>query len=276
MRRVLKASGARFLSLVHDLIPIQLPEYNRPGHDVKHAARMTTVAELSDVVVVNSDDTARALAAFLERAGRTPPVVCAPLGVHPVPAPAAAAGQDAGEPYFVCISTIEPRKNHLLLFNIWRRMAAEARGATPRLHLVGHRGWHNEAALDVLDRSTSVRPHLTEHQGLSDGAMADLLAGARALLMPSFAEGYGLPVAEALAAGVPVICSDLPTLRGVGGEAPEYLDPLDGLAWLAAVRDYAVSDSPRRTAQMARLYGWSPPTWAAHFARVDPYLAGGA
>lgn len=270
IRRVLKATGGRFVSLVHDLIPIQLPEYNRPGHDLKHVERMRTVAGLSDVVIVNSDDTGAALAPFLAEAGRAPPLVSAPLGVHVSATDARRTRHEAKAPYFVCISTIEPRKNHLLLFNIWRRLAEG--GAVPKLHLAGHRGWHNEAALDVIERSASLRPHLVEHKALSDRDMGELLAGARALLMPSFAEGYGLPVAEALAAGVPVLCSDLPTLRGIGGEAPEYLDPLDGLAWLAGVRAYADAKDERRRAQLDRIKAWSPPSWEAHFAKVDPHL----
>ena len=282
VRRFLRASNARLVTLVHDLIPIEWPEYNRPGHDAKHAVRMTTVAEQSDAVIVNSDGTGASLAPFLARAGRSPPVVTAHLGVHGealgAQPPAAASPSAPGSSWFVCVSTLEPRKNHLLLFNVWRRLAAELGSATPHLHVVGHRGWHNEAVFDVLDRSSSLRPHLSEHAGLSDGDMARLLAGARAVLMPSFAEGFGLPVAEALSAGVPVICSDLPTLRDVGGAAPDYLDPIDGPGWLAAVRDYADPASPRRAAQVRRLAGWRPPTWEAHFARVGPLLrdAGGS
>ena len=52
--------------------------------------------------------------------------------------------------------------------------------------------------------------------------MTRILAGAKALLMPSFAEGYGLPVAEALVAGIPVICTPLAALREIGGDVPDY------------------------------------------------------
>ena len=258
------------MTLVHDLIPIEWPEYNRPGQDARHAVRMTTAAEQSDAVIVNSDGTAAALAPFLQRAGRAPPVVVAHLGVHGLArrAPRAAAASTG----FVCVSTLEPRKNHLLLFNVWRRLAAELGPDTPPLHVVGHRGWHTEAVVDVVTRAASLRPHVIEHGALSDEEVGRLVAGARAVLMPSFAEGYGLPVAEALAAGAPVICSDLPTLRDVGGAAPEYLDPIDGPAWLAAVRDYADPVSARRRAQLERIAAWSPPTWDRHFAQAGPHL----
>jgi glycosyltransferase involved in cell wall biosynthesis len=87
--------------------------------------------------------------------------------------------------------------------------------------------------------------------------------------MPSFAEGYGLPVAEALSAGTPVLCSDLASLREVGQQVPEYLDPLDGPAWQRAIVDYSEPDSPRRRAQLDRLAVWRAPSWDAHFAIVD-------
>jgi glycosyltransferase involved in cell wall biosynthesis len=103
--------------------------------------------------------------------------------------------------------------------------------------------------------------------------VASLLRGARGLLLPSFAEGFGLPVIEALASGVPVLCSELPALRESGGGVPEYLDPLDAKAWRTAILDYA-GDSPRRAAQLTRLAGWRAPTWDGHFAIVDRLLAG--
>ena len=108
---------------------------------------------------------------------------------------------------------------------------------------------------------------------MTDADMLAHVAGARALLMPTFAEGYGLPVVEALALGAPVICSDLPVLRDVGGEAPEYLDPLDGPAWSRAILDYAAPESRRRAAQIARIAAWTPPRWSDHFAAVEDFLA---
>jgi glycosyltransferase involved in cell wall biosynthesis len=96
-----------------------------------------------------------------------------------------------------------------------------------------------------------------------------MLSTARALLFPSFAEGYGLPLAEALAVGCPVIASDLPALREVGGSVPDYLCPDDIAAWSDLVRAYAIHDSKARDAQLARLSGWSRPTWSTHFELVE-------
>gem|GEM_PF-53169 len=376
LARALRRSRAAFVPMVHDLIPLEFPEYGRPGEADRHRRRIATVAQLADAVVVNSSATGAALAGYLS-ADR--PVHVAPLGVtlpaqrgarhwhqdassSPSPSwpdlapppgilPGAALGRarpghakpnkalrqptavldlakrrlrvlsswcakahhprlcwsrapkdvdgapsrtmtrkviaaenakdqtpdpnadggllDASErPYFVCIGTIEPRKNHLLLLHLWRTFGACA----PRLCIVGRRGWENENVLDLLDRCPTLAGPIQELGAISDSHLTALLRGARALLMPSFAEGFGLPVAEALAHGTPVVCSDLPALREAGGVVPEYLDPLDALSWRRSVLDYTDKNSSRRAAQLGRLPLWRGTSWETHIGSVLDFL----
>lgn len=267
----LKRQGARFIPFVHDLIPITHPEYAPPRSTRRHQRRLQSFSDLADGIIVNSAATGATLAPYLAAGARRPiPVLPAPLGLDPV-LPDSGYPRPAG-PYFLCLGTIEPRKNHLLLLNLWRDLAATLGDAAPKLVLIGRRGWENENTLDMLERCPALSGKVIEHAGLPDAAVAGLLQGARALLFPSFAEGYGLPLAEALALGVPAICSDLPALREVGGEAPEYLDPLDGPGWRRLILDYAAPDNGLRQAQIARLAAWSAPSWDAHFALVEPWL----
>lgn len=268
----LRAAGAAFIPLVHDLIPATHPEYARPGVAMQHLRRLETVASLAAGIIANSTATAAVLQPHLVRQADPPDVVVAPLGIE-VSAPATDVPAMPDEPYFVSIGTIEPRKNHLLLLHLWRDFAAKWGPAAPRLVLVGRRGWENENVLDLLERCTLLKGLVTEAGSLPDPAVATLLAGSRALLFPSFAEGYGLPLAEALAAGAPAICSDLPALREVGGDVPEYLDPLDGAGWRRMVLDYAGPESRSRAAQLARLRSWVAPRWDEHFDAVDGMLA---
>ncbi len=266
----IRDSGAAFIPLVHDLIPATHPEYARPGVAMQHLRRLATVAALADGVIVNSEATAASLRPHLVRPRAVPPVAVAPLGIAPPSATATAARRV--HPYFVVLGTIEPRKNHMLLLHLWRDFAAKWGPAAPHLVIVGRRGWENENVLDLLERCTLLRGLVEELGTRPDPEVAALVAGSRALLFPSFAEGYGLPLAEALAAGAPAICSDLPALREVGGAVPEYLDPLDGAGWRRSILDYAAPDSRARAAQLARLRGWSPPSWDDHFASVDGLL----
>jgi glycosyltransferase involved in cell wall biosynthesis len=259
--RLKQASAARFVCLIHDLIPLDYPEYTSRAQTGRHRRRIATVAALADAVLVNSMATQRTLTRRLER---ELPVAVAPLGFD------LAAGQpESGErPYFVCLGTMEPRKNHTLLLDIWQRLIADYGEQAPRLLLVGRRGWCSEK---IAARLPDLRPFVEERAGLPDQSLGPLLRGARALLLPSFAEGFGLPVIEALANGVPVLCSDLPALRESGGGVPDYLDPADAAAWRTAILDYTAS-SPRREAQLARLAQWRAPRWDEHFAIVDRLL----
>ncbi|MDF0490483.1 glycosyltransferase family 1 protein [Sphingomonas sp. H39-1-10] len=255
---------ARFVCLVHDLIPISHPEYARPNGQMLHRRRISTLATHADGLITNSRATLESLIARAGPALAHRPLRVAHLGIDTCAAPdARRTTPDTG--YFVCVSTIEPRKNHLLLLNLWRSIV-EALGPdqSPRLLLVGRRGWENENILDMLDRCELLRGVVHEFPRLPDQHLRPLLRDARAVLMPSFAEGFGLPVAEALAAGVPVLASDLPAHREAGGPVPEYFDPLDGVAWRSAVLDYFAPASERRRAQLARLASWRPATWDEH------------
>ena len=261
--------GCLFVPMIHDLIPLVHPEFARPGHAEKHRRRIANTANMADAILVNSAVTGGELVPWLASRSTPPPIAVAPLGVA---LPQVEAPPLAIRPYFVVLGTIEPRKNHLLLLNLWRQFASNLGQAAPRLVVVGRRGWENENVLDMLERCAAIDGLVREHGTMADREVASLLRGARALLFPSFAEGFGLPLAEALALGVPSICSDLPALREVGCEVPDYLDPLDGAAWRASVLDYARADSPARRAQLARMPSWRAPDWDAHFGVVDEVL----
>lgn len=268
--RLLRETGARFVPLMHDLIPLDWPEFAPPAEVGRHRRRLDTVNALADAVLTNSTTTAAVLRPRL-RPGL--PIIAAPLGVTPVlPTPGAVAVAQ-GRPYFLVVGTIEPRKNHLLLLHAWRRMAASGRGLIPLLLLVGRRGWENEQVLDVLERGPLAGREVRELGGLNDGDLAGLMRGACALLMPSFAEGFGLPVAEALAQGVPVIASAIPAHQEVGAGVPEFLDPYDLPAWQAMIENYTIPGSPLREAQMLRLRGWSAPRWEAHMRTAIALLS---
>lgn len=263
----IRRQGARFVPAVHDLIPLEHPGTTRWLQRLMTWLRMRQVALRADGVLVFSQAVRGSLLGFMAGQGRAaPPILVAGLGLD---LPMRAAPPPAGLPYFLCVATVEKRKNHALLLDVWQAMGA----AAPRLVLVGRRSFGARQALARLDAGRF--GGLIEERGhCPDAELAGLLAGARALLLPTLAEGFGIPVAEALAAGVPVLCSDLPVLREVGGAVPEYLAPDDPAGWRRAIEAYAVPDSPARAAQLARLARWRPADWPGHFAAVENFLRG--
>lgn len=262
-------AGIAPVVLLHDLIPLDYPEFARPDGARRFAPKLQAAAR-AHRLIYNSADTAARAAVQARSAGLTlPPGAVLPLGIAlPPGAPAT-----PGAPHFIALGTIEPRKNHLMLLHLWRRMW-DAGLRTPQLHIVGRLGWENEMVLDQLERAPMMGQTVFLHTALPDAQVVALLTAARALLLPSLAEGYGLPLAEALALGVPVLAADLAALREVGGAVPEWLDPLDGPGWARAILAYADDPSPARAAQLARLRAWNAPRWQDHFAALERLLDG--
>ena len=256
---------------LHDLIPISHPEYCRPGEAEKHHRRLDTMLSGGRGLIVNSEATRADLTHYAAQSNRElPPVVVAPLAPGALPDPDASS--PLGRPYFVVLGTIEPRKNHLLLLHLWRQMLAEQGEATPTLVVIGQRGWECEQVVDLLERCEALKHHVIELPRCSDQTLSTWLRHARALLFPSFVEGFGMPLVEALAHGVPVIASDLGVFREIAGSVPEYLDPLDGCSWREMILDYSAPASEMRHAQCRRLTAFRAATWSQHFEIVDAFL----
>ena len=259
---------------IHDLLPLQMPEYFLPAEYPRHARRMKVLARLGRAAIVSTAAVRDALSRHLATLGRTDmPILVAPLPPDPIFATRSASGAPTDRhPYFLMCGTIEPRKNHLLILQIWRDLVAELGERAPKLVLVGARGWENELIVDMLERCPGLRSHVIEASGLPTPSVKQLMLESRALLMPSFAEGYGLPIVEALAAGVPVIASDIPVFREIGGGRLMTVDPTDGPGWRAAIQAFTDKDSPERAAYLAKLEGYSPPDWPGFFEKIEAFL----
>lgn len=269
--RTMKRRNIRTVFMVHDLIPMTHAEYCRPGVDAAHRKRIHAMLRRADGVIANSADTLGVLATEARRAGLDmPPNVVAHLA--PGRAPRISAPRLVESPYFVMLGTIEPRKNHWFILHVWRRLVERHGDATPRLVIIGRRGWECENVVDMLERCTPLRDAVIEESACSDERLVTWLHHAQALLMPSFVEGFGMPVVEALAMRVPVIASALGVFKEFAGDMPDYLDPLDGPGWLARIEAYAHPDSAQRAARLQKIGAFQAPTWPAHFARVDALL----
>lgn len=218
--------GTPTVCVVYDLLHADLPEF-LPDRDVALRTQVLRAAVRRSARIAVISNAARDR--LLLRHRTDPRRVCAiphaiETSLHAAPARPVREFPQGSAPYLLYPANHWPHKNHDLLLVAWGMARARLAGRDLRLVLTGD---PLEQA-DVFDRSV-------RRLGLSDSVhrlgfvdreeMAGLLCGATGLLFPSLHEGYGLPVAEAMQAGVPVLCSDIPALREVAGDAAIHFDP---------------------------------------------------
>jgi len=143
------------------------------------------------------------------------------------------------EAYLLCVSTLHPHKNVPRLISAFARKRRDF-----RLVLAGLRGFH-AAAIEALIAELNLRESVQITGWVPREELYQLYARAQAFVYPSTFEGFGMPVLEALAAGIPTACSDIPPLREVAGDAALYFDPLDDES-LASAMECVMTDAPLR------------------------------
>lgn len=126
------------------------------------------------------------------------------------------------EPVFLMVSTIEPRKNHDYLLDAFER--AWASGSSARLCIAGRIGWKCDALLARVRNHAELNKRLFMFNDLSDTSLEHAYSHASALVFPSWVEGFGLPLVEAMQRGLPAMGSDIPIFREIGGEFMAYFD----------------------------------------------------
>jgi glycosyltransferase involved in cell wall biosynthesis len=244
--------GIRIIGCVHDLIPIKYPQYciGYVAEQFPHYLRQ--LAQACDAIACVSDCTLNDLRAWLLDGGMpVPHLFRIRLGADlpdRVGPPSAVVADVIQRPFVLFVSTIERRKNHEVLFRVFHRLAGKYGSAKlPRLVFVGAQGWGvsdllRDITLDPATQGLIVRLH-----DVSDNDLRILYEHALFCVFPSLYEGWGLPVAEALALGKPVICSDRGPLPEVGGNLVEYIDPWDLPGWVDAIERLWLDEDRRQS-----------------------------
>jgi GT2 family glycosyltransferase/glycosyltransferase involved in cell wall biosynthesis/SAM-dependent methyltransferase len=272
----LRRAGVRFSVLVHDIIPIEQPEFASAEHRAGLIAWLRAAAEGADVIFVSCQDVRARLQAWCSREGLEPrrPIAVAAFG-NSAPALAPSGSRlrtGVRRPFVLSVGTIDLRKNQLLLCRVWARLAAEASLALPQLVLVGRNDLgpeHWDAGIQALVE----REDILLLQDVSDGELDALYRGALFTAFPSLSEGHGLPVADSLGYGKLPVVSDLPPIRDYAGDLPWYFDPANEVLACTVLRR-AIEHADEREAAEARIRrGWHPRSWQGTARAVEAAMS---
>jgi len=208
-------------TMIHDVVPIHFPQWVQARTRRMHAAKYRHTADAADVVIVNSEFTARDVSDTLGIEPERIHVAYPGLEAHFTPS---GERRDLGRPYVLTVATLEPRKNLGALIDAYELLD----DLDLALAVVGASGW-------------GIQPEL-DHEGIirlgytQPNELAALYRGARAVVYPSRYEGFGMPIVEAMACGVPVVASSHASLDEASGNAAVRADPLDPAALADAIR----------------------------------------
>lgn len=262
---------------IHDAAVFDHPEWFAPAFARLYHNLLPLLAKRVRGIVTVSEYSRRALASALGIPEARISVVS--NGVDARFAPAATGKPDAlplalrGRPYFVALSTLEPRKNLKLIFQAWR-LAQRRLPTGYGLLIIGGKGAsavfsQGPGTVPTDDSDASV-----VYSGYVDDAdLPFLLSGATALLYPSLYEGFGLPALEAMSCGTVVVTTALTSMPEVCGDAAIYVDPYDPTSLAETLVDLANDEQLREAHASRGLQQASTFSWELAAQRMDEIFA---
>ena len=256
--------------MIHDLLPLEYPDHHVSLGIRLHRSIVRNTAELARALIVPS----HAVRTSLQQSFLPPRLATLPTHVELLPVSPAFLQPAKKDPelshaeYFIACGAIDAHKNHILLLEVWKELVARHGDRTPKLVIAGFRSVTSKPIFDFIADHPAIHKKVIISSGLSTPALRRLIMSAKALLMPSIAEGFGLPIIEALAQGVPVLASDIPAMReaGAGGNVT-YLPATDATEWRSAIE--AFGKNPHGQGEVSQ---YVPKQWSDYFLGIEAFL----
>ncbi len=276
LRWLRQRADVRPVFMLHDVIPLQTPEYVEPAGVSGHVSMVKQTVRHAAGLIVSTQAAKRAIGTALAEHGAP----ALPTLALPFPVPSAFREAilnrplSTAKPYFLVCGAIEPRKNHQILVEVWKKLHARLGPETPLLIIAGASGWQGQIIESRIRRTPVASNHIHIAKGLSTAALKHAMAGAAGLLMPSFIEGFGLPIVEAASLGTPIVASDIEAHREVAPPSALLVDPIDGPGWERAILSVLDRRRPATAADRIALRpsaDTSSATWQGYFAQLTEF-----
>jgi glycosyltransferase involved in cell wall biosynthesis len=249
--------GVRYAALVHDVLPLTHPHFWPPSKRAVKRAAFASLRRSDATIFTSTEHNATAIRSLMQREARVVRFGCGQL--------TDAEADDALEKplpergsHLLYVGAFEPRKNVIGLVDVFERAVAEL-DVELSLLLIGEGSTGYVRALSERIARSHLRDSIRVVRSADRATTLHTMQTATALLFPSVAEGFGLPIVEALALGTPVVASDLPEIRSWAGDAILYAPPARPLDWLDPIAIALSSDAARRRSgqELAKRFRWA-------------------
>jgi len=217
-----RRDGGRLWFLVHDLLPLDYPQWFSRNATIRYRAWLDIIAGMADGFLCNSAQTEQELKNTLDQryglaVGYSTAVLPMGYDISQTMVNQRAVNDAAGvrfygdHAFYLMVGTLEPRKGHALVIAAFEEIWAT--GGMQRLMLVGRAGWHVEGLCDYVVNHAEFGKRLLWFDDVDDGELEHIYKACEAVIIASYAEGFGLPLIEALGYKKPVLARDIPIFR---------------------------------------------------------------
>lgn len=260
--------GIQTVAILSDMIPCRYPHHFQHQSPIESFERVVEFLVREAALVVCISEATRAdFATFAASKGhKLPPCEVMHLGSETPhtdqQAPPNLPHDFLERGFTLSVSTLQVRKNHQLLYQLWRRFAEEGRHDIPRLVLVGTPGWLTDNLRKQWEADPLLQDSLIALPSVDDRELSWLYQNARFTLYPSLYEGWGLPIVESFQHGTPCIASNTSSMPEAGQGLALHLDPLDFISWHKAILDWCEDDGALIAAKAHIHARFRPRTWS--------------
>jgi glycosyltransferase involved in cell wall biosynthesis len=245
------AKVGRYVATIHDMIPLLWPQWVTRKHRLVVTAAYCRLRRQADMVIAPSEATKADIVRRLQ---------INPQRIAVIPWGCDERFQPGGDPehlaavqhryrlpaqYLLFAGTLEPRKNLTTLLHAYAMLRAEGCGNDLKLVVAGRTGWLYADIFDTV-KTLALDEEVIFTGFVDDKDLPDLYRGAQLFVYPSLYEGFGLPILEAMASGVPVITSDVASMPEVAGDAAILVDPHDPKAIAESIAQALAEDRQRQ------------------------------
>lgn len=279
VRYVKKRFCIYYFQVFYDIIPLNAPEFVASGLVPPFSSSMSALITHADHIFSISQFSANELRDACVRLNRVcPPISIVQMGgtiqhsdTSSVQAKSIVSDRIPShiKSFVLCVGTLEPRKNHILLYDLWKRLLQQNDPQeVPYLILVGRFGWHMEDLRRIFESSGYLDGKIIHLENVSNPELDNLYLNCLFTIFPSKYEGWGLPISESFQHGKVCVCSNVTSMPEAGGPWAIYIDPFSLTSSYEIVRSLIFDDVSLVTREAELRSGFRPSAWddaASHF-----------